>query len=79
MSRIKDFFYNKNDLIVVLIILALAAGIIWLRVGNIMAYPETLDTTVTEATQSTKATSESKSTTQETTQSDNHSKNTSEE
>lgn len=79
MSRIKDFFYNKNDLIVVLIILVIAAGIIWLRVGNIMAYPETLDTTVTETTQSTKATTEAKSTTQETTKDDDHSKKTSEE
>lgn len=42
MNRIKDFFYNKNDLIIVLLILVLAAGIIYYSVNDIMAYPETL-------------------------------------
>ncbi|MCB6992099.1 endolytic transglycosylase MltG [bacterium 210820-DFI.6.37] len=42
MNRIKDFFYNKNDVIVALIILAAAAFIIYLRIGDIMSYPETL-------------------------------------
>ena len=42
MNRIKDFFYNKNDLIIVLLILVLAAGNIYYSVTDIMAYPETL-------------------------------------
>lgn len=49
MNRIKDFFYNKNDIIVALIILAAAAFIIYLRIGDIMSYPETLaDTSVVD-------------------------------
>ena len=49
MNRIKDFFYNKNDVIVALIILAAAAFIIYTRIDAIMAYPETLaDAAVTD-------------------------------
>lgn len=40
MNKIKDFFYNKNDIIIVLIILAVAALIIYTRIGAIMDYPE---------------------------------------
>ena len=40
MKKIKDFFYNKNDIIIVLLIVALAAFIIYTRVDSIMAYPE---------------------------------------
>lgn len=40
MKKIKDFFYNKNDLIIVLLIVALAAFIIYTRVDAIMTYPE---------------------------------------
>lgn len=47
MNRIKDFFYDKNDIIVTLIILAAAALIIFIRVDKIMAYPETLTDTNT--------------------------------
>lgn len=42
MNRIKDFFYNKNDLIIVLLILLLAVAIIYFRIGDIMSYPDTL-------------------------------------
>lgn len=53
MNRIKDFFYNKNDLIVVLLILVLGAGIIYYHVMEIMNYPSKImadasQTTVTE-------------------------------
>lgn len=66
MRKIKDFFYDKNDIIIVLIILALAAFIIYTRIGIIMDYPEkmadesaaTAQTTVSETTVSeTEATS----------------------
>lgn len=58
MNKIKDFFYDKNDIIIVLIILALAGFIIYSRIGIIMDYPEkladenatTVQTTVTETT-----------------------------
>ena len=40
MKKIKDFFYNKNDIIIVLLIVALAAFIIYTRVDAIMKYPE---------------------------------------
>lgn len=58
MNKIKDFFYDKNDIIIVLIILALAAFIIYSRIGIIMDYPEkladknttTVQTTVEETT-----------------------------
>lgn len=42
MNRIKDFFYNKNDIIFALLILAAAAAIIYFRIGIIMEYPDTL-------------------------------------
>lgn len=42
MNKIKDFFYDKNDIIVVLIILAVAGFIIYTRIGSIMEYPEVL-------------------------------------
>lgn len=38
----RDFFYDKNDIIVVLIIVALAGLIIYSRIGSIMKYPEVL-------------------------------------
>jgi hypothetical protein len=40
MNRIKDFLYDKNDVLVALIILSLAAFVILSRVDIIMAYPE---------------------------------------
>lgn len=42
MEKLKDFLYNKNDLLVALIILVIAAAVIFFRVEAIMAYPETL-------------------------------------
>ena len=58
MNKLKDFFYNKNDIIIVLIILAVAALIIYTRIGAIMDYPAklakqaaaTAETTTTEPT-----------------------------
>ena len=52
MNRIKDFFYNKNDLIIVLLILVLAAGIIYYSVTDIMTYPETLHDQAAQTTTS---------------------------
>ncbi|MEG0292101.1 MAG: hypothetical protein RR495_04505 [Anaerovoracaceae bacterium] len=42
MNRIKDFFYNKNDIVVAILILAIALAIIYFRVAAIMEYPKTL-------------------------------------
>ncbi|MCI8631316.1 MAG: endolytic transglycosylase MltG [Firmicutes bacterium] len=42
MNKLKDIFYDKNDILVALIILAVAAIVIFWRVDTIMAYPETL-------------------------------------
>lgn len=39
MSKIRDFFYNCSDILTALIILGLAAFLIWTRVNVIMAYP----------------------------------------
>ena len=36
MNKIKDFFYNKNDIIIVLIILIAAGLIIYTRISAIM-------------------------------------------
>lgn len=40
MEKIKDFFYNKNDVLIALLILAGAAAVIYFRIRAIMAYPE---------------------------------------
>lgn len=42
MNKIKDFFYNKNDIVVALLILAIAMTIIYFRVIAIMEYPKTI-------------------------------------
>jgi len=42
MNKLKDILYNKNDLLVVFVILAIAALIISNRVDAIMAYPQTV-------------------------------------
>jgi len=42
MNKIKNFLYNKNDIIVALIILVIAAAIIYFRINAIMDYPQTL-------------------------------------
>ena len=40
MNHIKDFFYNKSDVLIVLIILIAAGWLIYDRVGIIMDYPQ---------------------------------------
>lgn len=42
MKGFKDFFHNINDILLAVIIIALAAGIIYWRMNVIMDYPETL-------------------------------------
>ena len=42
MYTMRDFFYKKNDIIIVLIILILAGFLIYNRVGVIMDYPAQL-------------------------------------
>lgn len=42
MNKLKDFLYNKNDIIIVLIILTIASFIIYTRIDAIMDYPEKL-------------------------------------
>lgn len=42
MKHIKDFFYDKNDIFIALIILVLAAALIFWRMDVIMDYPQTL-------------------------------------
>lgn len=59
MNKIKDFFYNKNDIIIVLIILIAAGLIIYTRISAVMDYPETLAQQNAKAQQTTQA-SESK-------------------
>jgi hypothetical protein len=42
MNKLKDFLYNKNDIIVAVIILLAAAAVIYFRIAAIMDYPSTL-------------------------------------
>jgi hypothetical protein len=42
MNKIKDFIYDKNDLLIALLIVAVAAYIILAKIDVIMAYPQTL-------------------------------------
>lgn len=42
MDKLRNFIYDKNDIIVTLIILIIAAVIIYFRIGVIMDYPNTL-------------------------------------
>ena len=42
MNKLKDFIYNKNDIIVVLVIMLAAAFIIYDRMEAIMEYPDTV-------------------------------------
>ena len=42
MKKLKDFFYDKNDILVALVVLAVAALIVTWRVNVIMDYPSTL-------------------------------------
>ena len=54
MKKIKDFFYDKNDIIIVLLIIAIAAFVIYTCINSIMGYPEQyakeMEATSTEAT-----------------------------
>ena len=40
MKKIRDFFYSVSDIFVILVVLALAAGIIFWRVHDVMGYSE---------------------------------------
>lgn len=42
MNRIKDFIYDKNDLLIALLIVVAASFLITSRIDTIMAYPATL-------------------------------------
>lgn len=42
MNKIKDFIYDKNDLLIALLIVAVAAYVILAKIDVIMAYPQTL-------------------------------------
>ena len=42
MNKIKDFFYKRNDVMIVLIILIAAGLLIYNRIGVIMEYPDKL-------------------------------------
>ena len=60
MNRLKDFFYNKNDIIIVLVILVLAGLLIWNRIGAIVDYPAELaeQSAEAKATQTVETTTE---------------------
>ncbi|MDO4834300.1 MAG: hypothetical protein Q4A40_04610 [Bacillota bacterium] len=66
MNRLKDFFYNKNDIIIVLIILVVAGLLIYNRIGAIMDYPAKMADKIA-ATQTTQTLSTTESTTEATT------------
>jgi len=40
MNKIKDILYDKNDILVALLILCIATFVIFTRIEHIMAYPE---------------------------------------
>lgn len=42
MDKLRDFFYNKNDIVVALLILIIAAALIYFRINAIMDYPSTV-------------------------------------
>ncbi len=43
MNKIKDIIYDFNDIFVILLIIALTAGVLFWRIDRIMAYPEYLE------------------------------------
>lgn len=53
MKRLKDFFYNFNDIVIVLGILAIAAFLILWRVDIIMRYPKTVAAQTVHTSQKT--------------------------
>lgn len=56
MKRLKDFFYNFNDIVIVLGILAIAAFLILWRVDIIMRYPKTVAAQTVQTSQKTEDT-----------------------
>lgn len=42
MEKFKNFFYNKNDIIVAILILTIAVLVIAFRIKSLMDYPKTL-------------------------------------
>ena len=62
MKSLKDFIYDKNDIIIALVILILAALLIVWRMDAIMEYPQTLaqQTGTTDTTDETAVPSDSK-------------------
>ncbi len=40
MNKIKDFFHNSNDILLAILIILLAAGVIFWRMMIILDYPE---------------------------------------
>ena len=42
MKKLKDVFYDKNDILVALIIVILAAAVIITNIGSILNYPSTI-------------------------------------
>ncbi len=43
MNKIKDIIYDFNDIFVILLIIALTAGVLFWRIDRIMAYPQYLE------------------------------------
>lgn len=42
MDKIRDFFYNKNDIVVAILVLVIAGVLIYFRINAIMDYPSTV-------------------------------------
>ncbi len=42
MNKIKDFIYDKSDIVIALLILVVAAGVITWRMGIVLEYPKVL-------------------------------------
>ena len=42
MEKFKNFFYNKNDIIVAILIFTIAVFVIAFRIKSLMHYPKTL-------------------------------------
>ena len=74
MKRLKDFFYNFNDIVIVLGILAIAAFLILWRVDIIMRYPKTVAAQTVQTSQKTED-SKSKDTSKDKDKKDNDKNN----
>ena len=42
MNRLRNFIYEKNDLIVALLVVLITASILWWKIDGIMEYPKKL-------------------------------------